>query len=180
MSDSAIAIRYAKALLNIAEEQKLIERFSEEVGQLAELLKKEDLLRLLLDSPTFPLEKKLAIMRDISDKLQLSAGFRNFLDLLLQKGRIIYLGDIARNYRRLADDSSGVLRATIKTAHELPGPKAEAIKTGLEQQIGKKIILNIERDEALIGGILAEMGGKIFDGSVKTQLKRIADTLAKG
>ncbi|WP_029914453.1 ATP synthase F1 subunit delta [Pelobacter seleniigenes] len=180
MSDSAIAIRYAKALLNIAEEQKLIERFSDEVGQLAELLKKEDLLRLLLDSPTFPLEKKLAIMRDIGDKLQLSAGLQNFLDLLLQKGRIIYLGDIARNYRRLADDRSGVLRATIKTAHELPEPKAEAIKTGLEQQIGKKIILSIERDEALIGGILAEMGGKIFDGSVKTQLKRIADTLAKG
>ena len=93
MSDSAIAIRYAKALLNIAEEQKLIERFSDEVGQLAELLKKEDLLRLLLDSPTFPLEKKLAIMRDIGDKLQLSAGLQNFLDLLLQKGRIIYLGD---------------------------------------------------------------------------------------
>jgi len=42
------------------------------------------------------------------------------------------------------------------------------------------VLLNVEIDKSLIGGLQAEMGGKLFDGSVKTQLKRIADTLAKG
>lgn len=59
MSNSAIAIRYAKALLNIASEEKQVEKYAEELVEVATVLKQEDLLRLLLDSPTFPLGKRL-------------------------------------------------------------------------------------------------------------------------
>lgn len=180
MSHSAISIRYAKALLNIASAEKQVEQYSEELVGIATVLKTEDLLRLLLDSPTFPLEKKTAIMHDIVEHLKLSDGMRNFLDLLLEKGRIIYLPEIDANYRRFADDLSGVVRAKIKSANKLTKKRAEEIQKSLETQTGKKVVLNVETDKSLIGGLQAEMGGKLFDGSVKTQLKRIADTLAKG
>ncbi|MEA3544704.1 MAG: F0F1 ATP synthase subunit delta, partial [Thermodesulfobacteriota bacterium] len=58
--------------------------------------------------------------------------------------------------------------------------RTEDIQKGLEKQTGKQVVLSVEIDKSLIGGIQAEMGGKLFDGSVKTQLKRIAETLAKG
>ncbi|NOQ41878.1 MAG: F0F1 ATP synthase subunit delta, partial [Desulfuromusa sp.] len=58
--------------------------------------------------------------------------------------------------------------------------RADEIKKSLEKQTGKQVVLNVETDKSLIGGLQAEMGGKLFDGSVKTQLKRIAETLAKG
>jgi len=180
LSNSAISIRYAKALLNIASEEKQVEQYAEELVGIATILKNEDLLRLLLDSPTFPLEKKTAIMHDIAELLRLSDGMRNFLDLLLEKGRIIYLPEIDMNYRRFADDLSGVVRAKIKAANNLTKKRAEEIQKSLEKQTGKKVVLSVDTDKSLIGGLQAEMGGKLFDGSVKTQLKRIADTLAKG
>ena len=180
MSNSAISIRYAKALLNIASAEKRVEQYAEELVGISTVLKREDLLRLLLDSPTFPLEKKTAIMHDIVEHLELSGGMRNFLDLLLEKGRITYLADIDANYRQFADDLSGVVRAKVRSANKLSKKRTEDIQKGLEAQTGKQVVLSVDIDKSLIGGLQAEMGGKLFDGSVKTQLKRIADTLAKG
>jgi len=180
LSNSAISIRYAKALLNIASAEKQVEQYADELAGIAAVLKREDLLRLLLDSPTFPLEKKMAMMNDIVKQMELSEGMGKFLDLLLEKGRITYLPQINVNYRKFADELSGIVRAKIRAAHKLTKKRAEEIKGGLEKQTGKHVVLSIETDESLIGGLQAEIGGKLFDGSVKTQLKRIADTLAKG
>lgn len=180
MSSSAIGIRYAKALLNIAAEQKKVEPYAEELANVASVLKSEDLLRLLLDSPTFPLEKKNAIMSDLCELLKLSEGMRTFLSLLLEKDRIGYVPQIDLSYRKFADEMSGVVRAKITSASKLSKARSDALKKSLEDQTGKQIVLSLETDKSLIGGLRAEMGGKLFDGSVKTQLKRIEETLAKG
>ena len=180
MSNSAISIRYAKALLNIALEQKQVESYADELAKVTSVMESEDLLRLLLDSPTFPLEKKQAILSDLCGLLELSDGMKNYLGLLLEKDRIGYIPQIELNYRKFADELSGVVRATITSASKLTKARSEAIKKGLEKQSGLKVVLNIETDKTLIGGLQAEMGGKLFDGSVKTQLKRIEATLAKG
>ncbi|MCK4502124.1 MAG: ATP synthase F1 subunit delta [Desulfuromonadales bacterium] len=180
MSNSAISIRYAKALLDIASEEKQVEQYAEDLAGIATVFKQEDLLRLLLDSPTFSLAKKTAIMQDIVAKMELSDGMGKFLYLLLEKGRIIYLSQIDVDYRKFADELSGVVRVKIKAANKLTKKRATEIQAGLEKQTGKQIVLSVETDKSLIGGLQAEMGGKLFDGSVKTQLKRIADTLAKG
>jgi len=180
LSNSAISIRYAKALLNIASEEERVTQYSEELAGIAAVLKREDLLRLLLDSPTFPLAKKSAIMHDIADVLKLSDGMCKFLDLLLKKDRIAYLSQIDMNYRKISEELSGVVRANIKAANKLTKKRTDEIRQGLEKQTGMQVVLSVEIDKSLIGGLQAEIGGKLFDGSVKTQLKRIADTLAKG
>lgn len=180
MSNSAISIRYARALLQIAAEQKQIEQYAAELAEVSTVMKSEDMLRLLLDSPTFPLAKKTAIMHDIVELLGLNLGMRNFLDLLLTKRRINYLQQIDVHYRKFADDMSGVIRVNIRAANKLTKKRADDINKSLEQQTGKQVVLSVATDKSLIGGLQAEMDGKLFDGSVKTQLKRIAETLAKG
>jgi F-type H+-transporting ATPase subunit delta len=180
VSNSAIAIRYAKALLNIATEQNQVEKYREEISGIATLMKQEDLLRLLLDSPTFTRKKKTAIMNDLATMFKLSDGMCRFLDLLLEKGRIAQIGQIDANYQKFADELSGIVRATIRSANDLSKERTEAIKSGLEKQTGKQVLLSVETDKTLIGGIQAEIDGKLFDGSVKTQLKRMTETLAKG
>jgi len=180
LSNSAISIRYARALLRLAEEHKQVDQFGAELSTMAELLEKEDLLRLLLDSPTFSLKKKSAIFHDIAEVLKLSESMRKFFGLLLEKGRISYIKPIDLNYRQFADELSGVIRANIRSANKLTKERIDTIRNGLEQHTGKTVVLNVEKDAALIGGLQAEMGGKLFDGSVRTQLKRMADTLTKG
>ena len=100
-----------------------------------------------------------------------------FLGLLLSKGRLCFLSQIEESYRRQADELSGILSAKITAATELDDVQQQAIASGLEKQTGKQIALTVEVNPDLIGGLQAEIGGRLFDGSVKTQLKRIEESL---
>ncbi len=180
MSISAISRRYAKALVELGAEQKMVERYGEELAAVSSLLDREELLRLILESPSFPQEKKSAILKDVIGSMKVSEGMRNFLGLLLAKDRLSHLPQIEAKYRALADERSGVLRARLSSAAELDPEQSRAIQKDLEKQTGKKVKLTVDIDPALIGGLKAEFGGKVFDGSIQTQLKRIEDTLKKG
>lgn len=180
MSVSALTRRYAKALVELGVEQKAVESYGEELAAVKDVLSKEDLLRQLLDSPTLALEKKEAMLADICKTMELSEGMTKFLGLLLDKGRIGYVAQIEDNYRRLADELSGILRAKITSAVELDDVQQQAIATSLEKQTGKQIAVSVKVDPELIGGLQAEIAGRLFDGSVKNQLKRIEESLTKG
>ena len=180
MSSSAISKRYAKALVSLGSEQKNVEAYGAELATVSRIVASEDLLRLLLESPTLAVEKKSAIFAEIMDKLGLSAGMRDFLGLMVTKDRMQYLPQIEQNYQQLADELSGTLRAKLTAAAALNDKQKKAISAELEKQTGKKVELTVDVDASLIGGLRTEIGGRLFDGSVKTQLKRIEDTLTKG
>ncbi len=180
MSASAISMRYAKALLALGAEKKMVEPYSEELSRVAAAYEAEEFLRLILESPTFPLEKKQAILSDVAKQLELSEGIQQFLGLLLEKGRIEYLQSIQEYYRTLADEQSGVLRANLNAAVKPLKAQTEAIKKALQQATGKNVELTVRTDKSLLGGLQAEFAGRVFDGSIRAQLKRMADTLEKG
>lgn len=180
MSVNALTRRYAKALVELGVEQKAVAAYGDELAKVKEVLSQEELLRQLLDSPTLALEKKEAMLADLCKVLELSEGMGKFLGLLLSKGRLCYLGQIEENYQRQADDLSGILRAKITAASELDDLQQQAIALSLEKQTGKQVAVSVEVDASLIGGLKAEIGGRLFDGSVKTQLKRIEESLTRG
>ena len=177
MSVSALSRRYAKALVELGVEQKAVDAYGDELAKVKEVLSQEDLFRQLLDSPTLALEKKEAMLAEVCKALELSDGMVKFLGLLLSKGRLCFLGQIEEKYRRQADELSGILSAKITAATELDDVQQQAIASGLEKQTGKQIALTVEVNPDLIGGLQAEIGGRLFDGSVKTQLKRIEESL---
>jgi len=180
LSVSALTRRYAKALVELGVEQKAVETYGDELASVKAVLAQEDLLRLLLDSPTLVQEKKVAMLGDLCKVLELSEGMVKFLGLLLDKGRIGYLAQIEENYRRQADELSGILSAKITSASALSDVQQQAIAASLEKQTGKQVAVTVSIDADLIGGLQAEIGGRLFDGSVRTQLKRIEESLTKG
>ena len=97
MSVSALTRRYAKALVEIGVEQKAVESYGDELASVKDVLAGEQLLRQLLDSPTLDTDKKVAMLADLCKALELSEGMIKFLGLLLDKGRIGYLGQIEDN-----------------------------------------------------------------------------------
>ena len=177
MSVSALTRRYAKALVELGVEQKAVESYGDELATVKEVLAQEELLRQLLDSPTLDLRKKEAMLADLCKVMELSEGMVKFLGLLLSKGRIGFLGQIEEKYRSQADDLAGILNAKITAASALDDVQQQAIATSLEKQTGKQVAVTVEVDPGLIGGLQAEIGGRLFDGSVKTQLKRIEESL---
>lgn len=180
MSASAISRRYAKALVSLGSEKKRVDAYGAELARVSSLVAEHDLLRLLLESPTLAVEKKSAIFSEILDKISISDGMKDFFGLLIEKDRMKYLPQIELNYRQLADELSGTLRANVTAAAKLSAAQQKAISKELEKQTGKNVELTVDIDASLIGGLRTEIGGRLFDGSVKTQLKRIEDTLTKG
>ncbi len=180
MSLSALTRRYAKALVEIGSEQQAVDAYGDELAEVRDVLEREDLLRQLLDSPTLSYKKKSAMLTDLCQAMELSEGMTKFLGLLLSKGRLHYLAQIADQYRQLADELSGILSARITSAAALDDTQQQAIAASLEKQTGKQVAVNVSVDADLIGGLQAEIAGRLFDGSVKTQLKRIEESLTKG
>jgi len=177
LSVSALTRRYAKAMVEIGMEEKAVEAYADELAKVKEILSQEELLSQLLDNPTLAQEKKKVVLAELCKALELSEGMVKFLGLLLSKGRLCFLGQIEESYRRQADELSGILSAKITAATELDDVQQQAIAAGLEKQTGKQIALTVEVNADLIGGLQAEIGGRLFDGSVKTQLKRIEESL---
>jgi F-type H+-transporting ATPase subunit delta len=100
--------------------------------------------------------------------------------LLLDRGRTGFLPAIIASYGAYADEISGVVRPILYTAMPLEADKVQGIKDALTKTTGKKVILSVEVDPALIGGVVTRIGDMAFDGSLKTQLTRIGDILQKG
>jgi F-type H+-transporting ATPase subunit delta len=93
---------------------------------------------------------------------------------------MMYLPDITSLYRELVDEAAGRARARLITAHDLSKKKIEELTQGLQGLVGKQVIMEVETDPSLIGGVVARIGDTAYDGSVKTQLERLKEILAKG
>ena len=116
----------------------------------------------------------------VSASLELSPIVGSFLNLLVEKKRIQHLPEITDYYHRLIDEHSNIARAKVKAAVKLDGPAIEKIAAALEQKIGKKIVVEFEQDPSLLGGVFAQIGDFVLDGSVKRQLLNFKESLKRG
>jgi F-type H+-transporting ATPase subunit delta len=116
----------------------------------------------------------------VIEKLNLSEVARSFLLLVFDKGRIGFLTSINEFYQRLADEVKGIARASLVSAAELPSGIVEKIRVTLSKKTGKDIILEVEQDPSLIGGIVTRIGDLVLDGSIRTQLLNMKESLKRG
>jgi len=100
--------------------------------------------------------------------------------LLFDKGRIGFISSISDFYQKLVDELKGVARASLISATELTSETIEKIRKSLSKKTGKDIVLEVERDPGLIGGIVTRIGDLVLDGSIKTQLLNMRETLKRG
>jgi len=120
------------------------------------------------------------VLGAIIDKMDLSKVMTSFLQLVFEKGRIGFIGSINDFYQKLADELKGVARASLVSATELSSEAVEKIRASLSKRTGKDIVLETEQDPALIGGIVTRIGDLVLDGSIKTQLLNMRESLKRG
>lgn len=101
----------------------------------------------------------------------------NFLNILLEKDRFVYLESILDAYRVILDEASGRVRATVTSAMELDKIQIERISEALKKVVKKDVDLDLSIDPSLIGGLIAEVEGMVYDGSVRTQIARLKQSL---
>jgi len=176
----SIARRYAKALLLIGKEDGQAETYREELDGLARLMTSEPDLGRAINNPLYNAADRRQVLEAVVQKLNLSKVMQSFLFLLFEKGRFGFLESVNDFYQKLADDLKGIARASLVSATELGDDTVDKIRVALSQRTGKDIILEVKQDPELIGGIVTQIGDLVLDGSIKTQLVNMRESLKRG
>jgi F-type H+-transporting ATPase subunit delta len=170
MSVHRIASRYAKSLIELAEEQNKLEKITEDIQSFQEALKNRELF-LLLKSPIVNSDKKKQIFKALFegkyDELTLA-----FMNILANKGREAYMPEIADEYIDQYKRIKHISTVKLTTATELDDATVENIRKQLEaSEVTDEHVEIIQQvDPALIGGFIVEMDDKIYDASVANKL----------
>ncbi len=172
-----IAERYAEALLEIGLERKNHEQLGRELERVADLFRQSPELRELFRSPKFDADVRKRVLGDLLQRVLVSPVLRNFLSLLIDRNRIGHLDEIAAKYHELADARSGRIRAEVVVAQPL-GPAEQArLKTVLQKVTGKQVVLHERQDPSILGGVITHVAGRVYDGSVRSQLEALRGRL---
>ncbi len=180
MKNLAVARRYAKALLLIGKENDQAELYREQLGSFSDLIAQNPQLEQAFTNPLYNAAGRKQVLVSVVDMLDFSDVVRAFLLLLFDKGRIGLIDSINDFYQKLADELKGVALASMVSATELSSDAVEKIRESLSKLTGKEVKLEVKQDPELIGGVVTRIGDLVLDGSVRTQLLNMRETLKRG
>jgi F-type H+-transporting ATPase subunit delta len=181
MTHSALASRYASALVDVATGPKSgvdPHQLLRELRGFEEVLAASAELRTALTSPSVPPARKRAVVGGIGEKLGITRVARNFLFVLTDHRRIAMLTEVLEAFDLLSDERLGFTRAEISSARELDQRQRDAVWQEFERRTGKKVRMRFSVDRGLLGGLVARIGSTVYDGSVRGQLQALGKRLA--
>ena len=177
MNNTVLAKRYAKALFQVGKEENALADFSKSLSEMAELYTETPEVVDGLTNPLYPQDVREKVMAHLVGAMKASPLMANFLNLLVQKRRADVLPDIAMVFQALVDDENNMCQGTVISASEISSDLNDKIKATLEKITGKQVVVTNEIDPTIIGGIIARVGDLLLDGSIKTQLKGLEESI---
>lgn len=179
MDSGSVARRYAKALFGLAVERGRVEAWSDALGSLAKVLKgAPDLVETLAD-PVHTRDERRALVQKLAETLKLEREPANLLLLLADRSRLDRLPDVLRALGELSDAHLGRLRARLTSAVPLPPDALDALAGRLSDMTRATVLLERSVEPAILGGVVAQVGSLVYDGSVRTQLDDLKKTLKR-
>lgn len=173
---SIIAKRYAKALFDLAQNRKNLETMQADVSWVKQTFESQPQLEHMLLLPNMPKEEKKQVLKAIAED-SISEAMLGLLYLLVDKGRILYLPEILKEYQRLYQEEARVAEVSVKSAAALTQEDEQQIQTALEKALKRQVILRTEVSPELIGGLVVRVGDQVFDNSLRTKLQNMKKDL---
>ncbi|MFQ5514353.1 MAG: ATP synthase F1 subunit delta [Myxococcota bacterium] len=176
----ALARRYARALVMIGEERGDVEGVLTELNALVDIgLEHAELWRVLF-TPLHPRAERRAVIRELAERLGLSRELRAFGMLLVDENRTAQMPDIREALRILVERAAGRVEGRLSSARPLADEQVARLREVLSRRVGAEVRLEVEIDPELIGGVVARVGDLLIDGSVRTQVDSLAQSLRRG
>lgn len=173
-----IANRYAEALFQLSEEENITKEIYSELHDVVDTVKNNKDLENVLKSPLVSKdEKKELIEKIFSNKI--NNNLKNFLKILIEKGRITSLKAIELTFKQLLNDKHNIIEGTVLSAIPMEKIKVKELEEKLSKKYNKNVTLENKVDESILGGVLVRLGNTQIDGSVKTRLNNIKDQLSQ-
>ena len=167
MAKKAHAGRYAKAVFEIARERQELDKWQSDLMKIA-VLGNVTAVVALLENPKLRFEDKTKFIAGVLGDVSPLA--LNLVYLLVARGRLSTASDIADHYQQMLDAHRGIERADVTTAIPLDDNDKVRLEARLGAMVDRKVVVKREVDADLLGGVVARMGGKLLDGSVRSKL----------
>jgi len=180
LKEQILARRYARALFAIGEDNGEYKKYGEELAAIAEVLDYNPKILQVFKNPIIRTEDKKDIVKKLTDKIQASKIVQNFCLLLGDKERLGNFLSIQKYYNKLLDQKEGLLRGKLVTAIELSSEKQNDIRSKLEEKFAQSLILEHEKNDSILGGLVLQVGDKVYDASLKAQLDRLKENIKRG
>ena len=175
---SVAANRYAKALMDILY-PKSAEAGLQQLQDFVSLLNEQKAARGFLQNPSMAGDRRARLLQEISAALSFDRRVANFVNILTDRNRLPLLEEIITQYQKLLDERRGIVRARVTAARSLDALQQRELAGKLEQITGKQVLMEVAVDPSLIGGVIAQVGSTIYDGSVRHQLQAFKSRLVE-
>ena len=180
MIEASVSRRYARALFSLAVEEGKHERVGEELEAVAQAIRASGEARTVLENPGYTPAQRHALADVLAKSLSLSPLVANFLRFLVDRHRLAEIPAIARSFAEMVDEKVGRVRAMVTSAKPLSEEELRRVREVLSQATRRSIVLESRADPQIVGGLIAQVGAKEFDGSLRTQLERMKRELKSG
>jgi len=179
MIEGSLARRYTRALFQLARDVGQEEAIGRQIDEFFAAYSGSD-LQTVLTNPAFDVASRKRVLIQVGNTQQLSVLTIHFLSLLLERDRLGHLPGIVSCYRRLLNEAKGRVEAKVVSAAALDSALAERVRAQLKGMSGKDVVMEQEVDPSLLGGMMVELEGKIYDGSIRTQLEKMKQRISRG
>ena len=174
----ALARRYARALLDVAgrEGREATLALRDELRAFAGVVSGHPELQRALRRPELGTDQRRRVLSALAERAGAPALLRRLVDLLASRDRVALLPDVVEAYAEFANAAAGIVSAEAVSAVALP----EAQRRALAAALGDAVALQERVDPEVLGGVLVRVGGKTYDGTVRTRLAALGRRLAAG
>jgi F-type H+-transporting ATPase subunit delta len=174
MVNVSIARRYARALLDVATEAARSDAVSEQLSTFSGALAQNRELTDVLFNPAYSREQRARVVEALLKALgPVEPVLANTLRLLVDRNRLVYLPDIARLYRDMADAQAGRVRGQVTSAVPLSAETLQSLSGSLKALTQRNVVLEAKVDPKVLGGVAAQVGSTLYDGTLRTQLEQM-------
>lgn len=171
MAQTRAAIRYAKAVLDLAKDQKSALAVNDDMRSIANAVAVSKELKDMLHSPVIPnATKKSALLAVFKDSTKLTS---NLFDTLIANKRIEILGNVAETFNELFDKEQGIQMAKVTTAVPLTDELKTLVLVKVKELTGKDAEINNVIDENILGGFILRVGDLQYDASIANKLNKL-------
>lgn len=179
MINNKISSRYARSLLDLAEDKNILETIYLDALTVISVLDMSRELRNLLVNPVIKSDVKLNVLNEILSG-KISSDMLNFVRFIIEKNREDYLAGIMQKFIGLRNDKLGIVDVVVKTAVVFSDEQTVMLNKKLESILNKKVQMSFVIDKNILGGFIARVEDTLFDASIRNQLLNLKKQLMLG
>ena len=176
---TVVANRYARALADVVASTGNYRQVLSELEDFAAAYRESVELREVFDTPAVAMTQKLSVLAAIAGRTGGSHVTLNFLRVLTSHYRMPLLEEVIQAFRNVVYARLGIVRVKISSASGLSNAERELLRARFNALTGKQSELEFHLDGGLIGGLMAQIGSTVYDGSIRGHLERIREELVE-